>query len=173
MSRRSALTGMAIALAAAAALVACGDSDSSSSSGGSGSVEQTPYGKELAKLCREASKSLSSGPPFPDPNFNALQPDASQLPAIGRFFENGSLPVFEKIEAKAQKLQPSAGEKQHLEAFVRQLDARVANLKQQIAAAKASDVSGFVATVKAADASTQKLQTAEAQLGVSDCTGIS
>jgi hypothetical protein len=174
MRERIALTPLAAVLLAAAALTACGSSSDSSSqatSTSSGSVAQTAYGKQLASLCSQAKKELSSNPPFPYPTFNPFHPDASKLPAIGRFFEKNSLPAFEKIAADVKKVKPTAAEKQHFEAFVRQLDLQVPDLKRQIAAAKSSDVSGFIATVKQLGASVSKLRAAQAALGVPACSG--
>jgi hypothetical protein len=162
---------------ASAVLAACGSSSSSSTtstsaSSGSNSVAQTPYGKQLASFCSQAKKELSGNPPFPYPTFNPFHPDASKLPAIGRFFEKNSLPAFEKIDADVKKLKPTAAEKEHFEAFVRQLDSQVATLKRQIAAAKSSDVSGFVVTVKQVGASVSQLRAAEASLAVPACSGL-
>jgi hypothetical protein len=174
--RQTTLAVPAIALMASAALAACGSSSSSTtsttgSSGGSNAVAQTAYGKQLASFCSQAKKELSSNPPFPYPTFNPFHPDASKLPAIGRFFEKNSLPAFEKIAADVKKVKPTAAEKQHFEAFVRQLDLQVPDLKRQIAAAKSSDVSGFIATVKQLGASVSKLRAAQAALGVPACSG--
>ena len=174
MRKRIALTPLAAVLLAAAALTACGSSSDSSSqatSTSSGSVAQTAYGKQLASFCSQAKKELSSNPPFPYPTFNPFHPDASKLPAIGRFFEKNSLPAFEKIAADVKKVKPTAAEKQQFEAFVRQLDLQVPDLKRQIAAAKSSDVSGFIATVKQLGASVSKLRAAQAALGVPACSG--
>jgi hypothetical protein len=174
MRERIALTPLAAVLLAAAALTACGSSSDSSTqatSASSGSVAQTAYGKQLASFCSQAKKELSSNPPFPYPTFNPFHPDASKLPAIGRFFEKNSLPAFEKIAADVKKVKPTAAEKQHFEAFVRQLDLQVPDLKRQVAAAKSSDVSGFIATVKQLGASVSQLRAAQAALGVPACSG--
>jgi len=174
MRERIALAPLATVLLAAAVLTACGSSSDSSTqatSASSGSVAQTAYGKQLASFCSQAKKELSSNPPFPYPTFNPFHPDASKLPAIGRFFEKNSLPAFEKIAADVKKVKPTAAEKQHFEAFVRQLDLQVPDLKRQIAAAKSSDVSGFIATVKQLGASVSKLRAAQAALGVPACSG--
>ena len=171
---RTALAPLATVLLAAAVLTACGSSSDSSTqatSASSGSVAQTAYGKQLASFCSQAKKELSSNPPFPYPTFNPFHPDASKLPAIGRFFEKNSLPAFEKIAADVKKVKPTAAEKQHFEAFVRQLDLQVPDLKRQVAAAKSSDVSGFIATVKQLGASVSQLRAAQAALGVPACSG--
>jgi hypothetical protein len=168
------MTSLATVLLAAAALTACGSSSNSSSqatSTSSGSVAQTPYGKQLASFCSQAKKELSSNPPFPYPTFNPFHPDASKLPAIGRFFEKNSLPAFEKIAADVKKVKPTAAEKKHFEAFVRQIDQQVPDLSRQIAAAKSSDVSGFIVTVRQIGASVSKLRAAQASLGVPACIG--
>ena len=172
MRTRTALS--LLATLAAAALVACGSSSDTSSqttSTNSGSVAQTAYGKQLASFCSQAKKELSSNPPFPYPTFNPFHPDASKLPAIGRFFEKNSVPAFEKIAADVKNVKPTAAEKQHFEAFVRQIEMQVPDLKRQIAAAKSSDVSGFIATVKEIGASVSKLRAAQASLGVPACVG--
>jgi len=181
MRERIALAPLATVLLAAAVLTACGSSSDSSTqatSASSGSVAQTAYGKQLASFCSQAKKELSSNPqelssnpPFPYPTFNPFHPDASKLPAIGRFFEKNSLPAFEKIAADVKKVKPTAAEKQHFEAFVRQLDLQVPDLKRQVAAAKSSDVSGFIATVKQLGASVSQLRAAQAALGVPACSG--
>jgi hypothetical protein len=174
MRIRTALTPLAAVLLAAAALTACGSSSDSSTqatSTSSGSVAQTAYGKQLASFCSQAKKELSSNPPFPYPTFNPFHPDASKLPAIGRFFEKNSVPAFEKIAADVKNVKPTAAEKQHFEAFVRQIEQQVPDLKRQIAAAKSSDVSGFIATVKEIGASVSKLRAAQASLGVPACRG--
>jgi outer membrane murein-binding lipoprotein Lpp len=68
-------------------------------------------------------------------------------------------------------VKPTAAETQHFEAFVRQIEMQVPDLKRQIAAAKSSDVSGFIATVKEIGASVSKLRAAQASLGVPACVG--
>jgi hypothetical protein len=176
MRIRTALTPLATLLLAAVALAACGGSSNSSSQGTStssgGSVAQTAYGKQLARVCKQAKKELAAAPAFPFPTFNPFHPDASKLPAIGRFFERTSLPDFEKIVIRFGKVQPPPSARQNLDKFRAQLDGFVTNLKRQIAAAKSSDVRGFIVTVKGTGASTSQLPVTEASLDVPACSGI-
>jgi hypothetical protein len=178
-----------IALAAIAALLtalgACGGgSDSSSStstSSGSSSksspagpnaaLENSPFGKKVTGVCFTGTQALGTLPQFPFPAFDPLHPQVSKLAAIARFFENGSLPAYQKLIAELKKVKPPAAEKQKYEEFVHQLDLLVANLKRQISAAKSSDVQGFIKTVKAVD--NRGLANAESALGIRACYGIS
>jgi hypothetical protein len=177
-----------VALAAIAALVtlgACGGgSDSSSSTTGSSksssagspagpnaALENSPFGKKVTSVCFLGTQALGSLPQFPFPAFDPLHPKVFKLAAIARFFENGSLPAYQKLIAELKKVKPPAAERQKYEEFVHQLDLLAANLKRQISAAKSSDVKGFIATVKAAGGT--GLPNAESALGIRACYGIS
>lgn len=169
------LAAVLTALAAIAALGGCGSSSGSSSNTTStvaSALSQTPYGKQLSAVCTSAGKTLSALPGFPYPTFNPLHPEASKLPAIGRFFERTSAPAFQKILLSIDKVQPPPTEKGQFDAFRSQYASFVANLKRQIAAAKASDVSGFVVTVRRLSQSTSQLHRTEALLGVTACTKV-
>ncbi len=176
MGRASA--GLAALVIAAAALSACGggsdsSSTSTSSSGaGSSSVAKTPYGKSLGNLCAHADKTVNALPEFPYPTFNPYFPDTSKLPSIGRFFDRTSLPAYEAFVSKVDKVQPPPSQKQAFEAFRRDLDAYLANLKRQISAAKASDSSTFVDTVKAFGDIESRAHADEGALGIPPCEGI-
>jgi hypothetical protein len=178
-----------LALAAVAALLigGCGGSDSSNatSTTGSGSsgippksspaesqkIESTPFGKRVTIVCFNGARALGSLPRFPFPTFDLIHPDAARLPAVGRYFEQGSLPAYQKLIARLKAVKPPAAEQQRYDDFVTQVEALAANLKRQIAAAKSSDAKGFVAAVKAVD--NRKLANAESALGVRACFGIS
>jgi hypothetical protein len=171
--KATSVLGTAAIILAALALSACGGGSSDS---GSSSVQDTAYGKQLTKVCKQAQQRTAQLPQFPFPTFNALSPDASQLPAVGKFFERGSLPALEKFEAEVKSVKPSvkpsAAEKQSYKNFVRDLDAMIASVKRQIAAAGSSDVKAFVGTVHEADKLTAQLQAAEAALQIPACTNI-
>ena len=179
------LTALAAIAAVATALGACGGgSDSSSStstsseSSGTGTpvgpdaaLENSPFGKRVTSVCFLGTQALGSLPRFPFPGFDPLHPEVSKLPAIARYFENGSLPAYQKLIAELKKVNPPAAEKQKYEEFVHQLELLVANLQRQTAAAKSSDVKGFIATVKTAGGT--GLPNAESALGIRACYGIS
>ncbi len=179
-----------IALAAIAALAialgSCGGgSDSSSSTTNASSsespsagnpaathaVEKTPFGKRVTAVCFTGTQALGTLPQFPFPSFDPLHPEVSKLPAIARFFENGSLPAYQKLLGELKKIQPPASEKKKYDDFVHQLELLVVNVKRQVAAAKSSDAKAFVVAVKAAGG--QGLPNAESALGVRACYGIS
>jgi hypothetical protein len=178
-----------IALAAIAALAmtfgACGGGSDSSGSTGTkpksssttspagpnAALENSPFGKKVTSVCFLGTRGLGSLPRFPFPAFDPLHPEVSKLPAIARYFENGSLPVYQKLIAGLKKVKPPPAQKQKYDEFLHQLDLLAANLKRQIAAAKSSDSKGFTATVKTAGGT--GLPNAESALGIRACYGIS
>jgi hypothetical protein len=143
----------------------------SSSAAESRAVERTAFGKRVTAACFTGSQALGSLPPFPDPAFDSLHPEVAKLPAIARFFERGPLPAYEKLLGQLKAIDPPAAEKPKYDEFVHQVDALVADLKRQIAAAKGSDAKGFTAAVRAAGGT--GLPDAESALGIRACYGIS
>lgn len=177
-----------LALIATVALLAggCGggsDSSPSTSPKGSSSpkpknspaqlakIESTPFGKKVTLVCFNGARSLGSLPRFPFPTFDPIHPDPGRLPAIGRYFEQGSLPAFEKLITKLKAVEAPPAEQQRYDDFVSEIEALTANLKRQIAAAKSSDAKAFAAAVK--DVDNRPLANAESALGVRACFGIS
>ncbi len=176
---------LAVLTAVAALLIGgCGGSDSSTAPGTTSSgiapksspatsqkIESTPFGRRVTIVCFNGARALGSLPRFPFPTFDPIHPDAARLPAVGRYFEQGSLPAYQKLVSQLKAVKAPAAQRQDYDDFVTGVEGLVANVKRQIATAKSSDVKGFVATVKAVD--NRKLANAESALGVRACFGIS
>jgi ABC-type transport system substrate-binding protein len=108
-------------------------------------------------VCARAKTRVDAHGPFPYANFDALHPDVKLLPKIGAFFAqvqstSDRVPVELRQLGSAQKAQALWNK---LVALTKE-DRAIAD--RQITAAKASDVTGFVATVNAVHVTDMHLQ---------------
>jgi hypothetical protein len=140
------------------------------STGAAHPVEGTRFGKRVGAICFRRAAELGSLPRFPNPQFDPLHPAPSELPEVGRFFEQNQVPAFQKLIVALRKVDPPPAYEKRYDEFVTQLESLVANLKRQAATAKSSDVNGFVAAIK--DAGGLGLPKAESALGITACYGI-
>jgi hypothetical protein len=124
-------------------------------------------------VCASAKSRIDAHGPFPYGNFDALHPDVKLLPKIGAFFAqvqstSDRVPVELRQLGSPQKAQTLW----HKMLALAKEDRAIAD--RQIAAAKASDVTGFVATVNAVHVTDMQLQKLAHEGGFanSPCTAI-
>jgi hypothetical protein len=133
---------------ATAPLAACGSSKkptAHTSTNGHSTKIDAPFIARINAVCAAATK---GAPPFPYANFDPLRPDVKLLPKVGAFFAKRQA-VSDAIPGQLARLgQPATGAANwnHMVALARR-DRAIAD--RQIKAAEASNVTEFVATVKA------------------------
>ncbi len=132
----------AVAVAAALVVSACG----SSSSTPTGPKVDAAFIAKADQACA-AANALGAPGTFPVSNFNDQNPAASQLPAVGAYFETHSAPDYRALPAKLAALgEPStdASGWNQMRALASQISSTALT---QFTDAKQANVNGFVATV--------------------------
>ena len=92
------------------------------------------------------------------------KPVAEALPVVGDYFAS-AITATEKALASLRDLDAPAGMKAQLDSFTAAMAAQLANAKEQIAAAKRSDVAGFTATLATASETIETFDQAAGALG--------
>lgn len=119
---------------------------SAAACGGSTSPSSAPLGTRFTgratALCEVALKQKRAEPPFPFASFNPTKPDASTLPAIGRYEARG-VQIFRSWDKKMTALgSPPAGKGQW-SALLKALGNHTRVIADQQAAAARGDASEF------------------------------
>jgi uncharacterized lipoprotein len=115
------------------------------------------FAARINAVCARAKARLDARGPFPYQNFDALHPDVKLLPKIGAFFAQRQS-VADRVPVELRQLgAPHKAQSLWSQMLVLAKQDRVIAVRQ-ITAAKASDTTGFVATVNA-------LHTTNMQLG--------
>lgn len=127
--------------------------------------------KRATAACAAEAKALRALPPFPLMDFDPLNPDPSQLPAVGQFFSGpgDARPLERTLIKRLKKLgAPTDGASiwRRVTAGVPKL---IAGQTEQINAALASDVPRFVAAVKAGDRIVEPFSFATRAFGTPRC----
>jgi hypothetical protein len=127
--------------------------------------------KRATAACATEHKALRALPPFPLTNFDPLNPDPSQLPSVGQFFDGpgDARPLERALIKRLKKLgRPTEGA-----AIWRRvtsgLPKLIAGETEQTNAALASDVARFVAAVHAGDRIVESLSFATRAFGAPGC----
>ena len=160
-----------LALASGIALLAltvssCGGSDSSSSS--SLSAESEAAIEQIETICDDAaSEAREARGDFPVADFDPEHPDPAGLPAVGNYFSIGHA-IWDKALVDARAVTVHAEIQPQVDALLSAVESDLALAKSQAAAAKASDVDGFVATLPKVDESAAVVDEAADELGA-DC----
>lgn len=127
--------------------------------------------KRATAACATEHRALRKLPPFPFTDFDPLNPDPSQLPAVGQFFGGpGDARPLERtlVKALARLGRPKAGAK-IWRGVTSGLPKLIAGQTEQIDAALASDVARFVASVHAGDRIVEPLSFATRAFGAPGC----
>ncbi len=154
------------------ALALAGVTLAASACGGSGGPELSAESAAAVELidaaCAQWNDTVDARGEFPVPDFDAENPSAEDLPAVGDYFAQGHRARDEMIQAIATLTVPDEI-KARFDTLVAALQRGQANAKKQAAAAQAGDVDGFTATLDEADASQQAIEAAAGELGATEC----
>jgi hypothetical protein len=102
-------------------------------------------------------------------NFDPENPSPDDLPAVGDYFAAGIEANEEAIATIDGLVVPSEIEPQ-VDALVEALQAELAGLKTQTAAAQAGDVEAFKATLEPAASGQENVEAAADELGATSCS---
>jgi hypothetical protein len=152
--RRTASSTVALLVVASAA--ACGSSGSAPSTNGNGFVAS------VDGICSRAV-AAHQGHPFPVANFDPEHPKPSQLPAVGNYLARyGGLAA---TAARLHRVTPPADSARQWQTVLGLVDQVAANSRRQIQAARAANVTGFLATLPQVKTLSAQLNAAGASLG--------
>jgi len=143
-------------------LSACGGSDETANQASAAVTAQ------IEEICADLNHSYADRGEFPLADFDPENPNAADLPAVGRYFAAG-LEAQPRAIASLKGLTPTAEQREEVDALVEAWEAQYASAKTQVRAALASDAPSFVATLDAAAASNEAVSAATSALGVPDC----
>lgn len=177
-----------VAALAVVALAACGSSGrkavatQSSASQGASSQQSTVAGQlspafvaTVNRLCVGASKRLHKVQgSFPFSRFDPLHPDRRLLPAVGAYFQRAHL-VTDRLPDALSRLAPTPAGRAAWAQIVALARTGRDISRRQVAAAKSSDASAFVATVGEVQANASRLRLIALQAGftpASPCAAI-
>jgi hypothetical protein len=143
-----------LAMLAAVTLAACGggndESAASTATTAAGAKIAPAFLAKVDAVCARANKRFAANGQFPFQSFDPLHPDSKVLPKVGEFFRP-NIATERMVENQLRALgEPATGVPQW-NAIRTHAIASEANAIKQVHAALASDVTGFVATVKEAD----------------------
>lgn len=160
MNRRLTMIGAACA-ATLSLPTACG-SDSPRAAPPTPTSAHGAFVALVSEVCDRAVRA-HQGHDFPVEGFDPLNPDPSQLPAVGDYFANyGQLP---EIEHALHTLRPPSADAADWSDLLRLVARVTVNAQTQIRAARARDVTTFVATVRKGDLLTEAIDGAGGQFG--------
>jgi hypothetical protein len=153
-------------LAIVCLVAACG------SSGASPSGVPADFATRALAVCQQAYDLKQSIGPFPFPSFNPINPDASQLPAVGAFLQQKTAVKYATWLAGMQALgEPQTGQAAWadlLAAIERHLNLNA----DQIAAAGRGDGATFARDYAAGAQAQADLLRAATAAGVPDCAKV-
>ena len=141
--------------------------------GGASSHSQAPvlgagFSAKVIAECKRALAEKRAEPAFPFPSFNPTKPDATKLPAIGRYEVRG-VQIFRMWDRRLLMLgSPPRGREQWL-ALLKPLRAHVRIIADQQAAASRSDGTAFTRDYNAGNEAQTEMTRAAAAAGVPIC----
>jgi hypothetical protein len=127
--------------------------------------------RRAVAACADEHRGLRALPAFPFSDFDPLNPDPSQLPAVGRFFSGpGDARPLERtlIKALSKLGRPKVGAR-IWRAVTSGLPKLIAGQTEQTDAALAADVARFVASVRAGDRIVEPFSFAARAFGAPGC----
>ncbi|HET6167818.1 MAG TPA: hypothetical protein VFE07_13390 [Marmoricola sp.] len=117
----------------------------------------------VGEACQPAVD-VHRGHAFPLTDFDPLHPDPRELPTVGDYFASyGGLPATDRA---MHALQPPAVDADAWHDLMRLVDQITANAQQQVRAARASDVTAFVETVRTSESLTNRLNVVGDRFGL-------
>jgi hypothetical protein len=140
-----------------------------------GVVPRTPANRRFIRrataACTTEAKGLRALPPFPLTDFDPLDPDPSQLPTVGQFFNGAgdARPLERTLIKRLKKLGKPPDGASIWRRVTGGLPKLIAGQTEQIDAALASDVARFVAAVRAGDRIVEPYSFATRAFGVARC----
>ena len=143
---------------------ACGGSESSAVS-----EESAAAVEEIDAACDKWKIELDERGDFPVDDFDPENPPPGDLPAVGDYFDAGVEPFEEATATIDDLVVPSEIEAQ-VDALVEALQAELASIKTQTAAAQAGDVEAFKATLGTAGSTQEDVAAAADELGATSCS---
>jgi hypothetical protein len=168
------LTGwIAIALVSVCLFVGCGSSPGSPP-GDSGSVATVGQGFANRALvaCASALEHKQTWPPFPVSDFDPKHPEASKLPQVGAWLEEGASVTFTRwLESLKALGQPPTGGDAWADVLTSVERIKELN-EQQIAAAGSGDTEAFAQATSDLAAEQARLVRATDAAGVSACADV-
>lgn len=174
-SRRRALRSTAAACGVALSIAACGGTTTTSGTHGAPihSVVDAAFAQRATVACQQANQLNLNAPssPPPYPRFNPQRPTASEMPAMGRWIQNG-IPLERQALNLAEKLgQPSSGAASW-NRFLTAADQWVKELQTQATAAERAQVEPFVTSTRVLQSDLNAYRSAAVKAGVPACGGI-
>jgi hypothetical protein len=157
------LSGAVAVVCLALAATACGRDGSGESSDGSAAVIE-----QIDRICADWKDAVDERGDFPLEDFDAENPSADDLPAVGEYFASGESAAEEAI-ADVRELSAPADVEAEVDALVTALEQQLESAKVQAAAARGSDVAAFTATLEDASSSQEDVQDAADDLGAEGC----
>jgi hypothetical protein len=156
-----------VAFAGVIAVAGCGGKSDKQATG----VGDAFAAKALA-VCQTALKSKQAWQPFPVPNFNPTDPDASKFPEVSSWLKKQVAPTFQSWFDGLQALGTPPTAQEDWQATLDAVE-KINKLNgDQITAANNSDADAFKAATAELDSIQDKLVAASKKAGVSDCAKV-
>lgn len=123
-------------------------------------------------MCAEATAKIAKLPPFPYRNFDPLHPDRPTLQKVGQFFSGpgNPRPTLRAVQRRLAGLGLPGASRQSWIRIRDTLAAKVAVFDDQVNAALAGDVNGWVRATRSAIAEQRTLLIADDVFGSDKCT---
>ena len=166
--RLSVVISILIVVAFTSSLVACGSGSGSDTTSGVGDA----FAQRALAACHAALEDKQAWQPFPVPDFNPSQPDASKFPEVAAWLEGEVTPTFEKWRDDLVALgDPPSGQAAWNDTL-----AAVEELVQlnadQITAAKSGDTQAWNAATQGLRSTQPDLVAATEAAGIAACADV-
>ena len=150
-------------VALAATVLAAGALAAACSSSGNGGAVEAAFISRANAVCQPAV-SQREAETMPVPSFDPTNPPASELPAIGAYFAS---PSPTAVAAQLVALGSPKKDATDWQRLMTLINSVASNAQAQVAAAKRSDVAGFVATVHTAQSLSHRVDSVGKKVGFS------
>ena len=123
---------------------------------------------QVEAVCAALQDELDARGDFPVDGFDPENPSPEALPVVGAYFASATAATEEALQS-LRDLDAPAEIQPEFDAFTAAMAAQLASAKQQVAAAKKSDVAGFTATLATASQTIENFDQAADKLGAESC----
>jgi len=157
-----------LAMALLAACLALATSACGGENEDSADEAATLVADQLTAICDEWRAALDARGDFPVEDFDPESPSAEDLPSVGDYFGSG-IPAQEEAIAAMQALDVPVEVQPQVDDLVSAVEQGLASVRKQVAAARAGDVDGFVATLEEASAAIEGTRDAANAVDAGNC----
>jgi hypothetical protein len=123
---------------------------------------------QVEGVCAALHDELDARGDFPVDGFDPENPSPEALPVVGDYFASATT-ATEMALVSLRDLDAPAEIRPELDALTVAMAAQLASAKNQVAAAKRSDVAGFTATLATASTTIEDVDEAADELGAESC----